>query len=224
MIILNLLKKPMALNSKKRRIEMKKYRFNELGDEAKQEASNNMLINHDIIYNREFYDIVEEFVYIIKEKFDVFDEKECYSIDRYENELGCCTNFFSFSHRIFDTDKVSKVLVNNVQPVCIRDELGGSIMILNQNHRWRYTGNYQDEIKENADIISLDCYCYEEILNILFNHSELKAVIIEALRVANVRLDSLMNDDVDVYDGAIWADEFDAWFDNEGNELSDEEN
>lgn len=74
-------------------------------------------------------------------------------------------------------------------------------------------------MKENANIISLDCYGYEDILNILFNDSELKAVIIEALRIANARLDNLMNEDVDIYDGEEWADEFDAWFDKEGNEI-----
>lgn len=197
-----------------------RYRFNELSDDAKQEASNNMLRNHDIIYEREFSNIIEEFVDTIKEKFDIFDEKECYKIDCYENELGYgCTNFFSFGHRIFDTDKVSKVLVKDVQPVCIQNELDGNIMMLNQNHRWHYAGNYPDEMKKNADIISLDCYGYEDILNMLFNASELKATIIEALRIANARLDSLMNENVDIYDGQEWADEFDAWFNKDGEEI-----
>lgn len=218
-------------------------RFRELPEDIKQDVADEMLCNHEVIWNSEEKDIYDEACSEInylgfnckKEDFDCIAYR---AVD---------TILLDFDgEKVFDEDRLKFLIIRKLLEAKKPIATEAAYLVLTEQlefalHYYPTRAYFQGFMCMVENCFKLECtYADNELLDADWdNDTELvdeyiKAVndamsdTISALQsivsTANNRLDSLRNEAFDIDTAEEWAEELGLKFDIEGNEISDEEN
>lgn len=218
-------------------------KFKELPEDIKQDAADDMLCNHEIIWNSEEQDIYDETCNEIN--YLGFDcKKEDFDCIAYRTVDTILLDFDG--EKVFDEDKLRFLIIQKLleakKPIATKT----AYLVFTKQlefvlHYYPTRAHFQGFMCIVEDCFELECvYADSELLDADWNNDTelvdeyVKAVneamsdTISALQnivvIANDRLDNLRNEPFDVDTAEEWAEILSLEFDSEGNEISDEEN